>query len=664
MFETLLVANRGEIACRVIRTCRRLGIRAVAVYSDADAGALHVSLADEAHRIGPPPAAESYLATEAILTAARRSGAEAIHPGYGFLAENADFAESCAAAGIAFVGPPADAIRAMGAKDRAKAIMAEAGVPVVPGSEAGDVRALRQAAEGIGFPVLVKPVAGGGGKGMRVVTGADELEDAVAASRREASRAFGDDRVLVEKYLDRPRHLEVQIFADGAGNAIHLFERECSIQRRYQKVIEEAPAPGVDANLRARLGEAAVAAARAVGYVGAGTVEFLSDGAGFHFLEMNTRLQVEHPVTEMVTGLDLVEWQLRIAAGEPLPLSQEAVALDGHAIEARLYAEDAERDFLPATGRIHRLRLPRDGRHVRIDSGVRAGDEVTVHYDPMIAKLIVWDRDRASAVRRLRAALRDVHVVGVATNAAFLAQLADHPAFAAGELDTGFVARHYAAPAEPPPASDRALFLAALAVVLDRAEAAQAVAARSGDPHSPWHRTDGWRLNDAARQEVSLRDREAVVAVTVTARKHGYVLAVGDATIEARAERTADGGLAADLGGVRLAATVLRDGAELIVACGGETHRLALHDPLSVAAAHQAAPAGLTAPMPGAVTAVLVEAGAAVKRGTPLVTMEAMKMEHRVLAPADGTVEAVHVAVGDHVESGAALLAFEPDGGA
>ncbi len=664
MFDTVLIANRGEIACRVIRTCRRLGIRAVAVYSDADAAALHVAQADEAHRIGPAPARRSYLDIEAILAAAKAAGAEAIHPGYGFLAENAEFAEACAGAGVAFVGPSAAAIRALGAKDAAKKVMDETGVPVVPGYHGGaqDLETLRGAALELGFPVLVKPVAGGGGLGMRVAAKAKDLADAVAASRREAASAFGDDRVLIEKHLSRPRHVEVQIFADGSGQTLHLFERDCSIQRRYQKVMEEAPAPGLEADLRARMAAAAVAAARAIGYVGAGTVEFLLDRkGGFYFLEMNTRLQVEHPVTEMVTGQDLVEWQLEVAAGAALPLAQEAIALSGHAIEARLYAEDPERDFLPASGRIARLRLPREDGHVRIDTGVREGDAVAVHYDPMIAKLIVWDRDRAGAVRRLRTALGEVQVLGVATNAAFLASLAAQPAFAAGELDTGFVSRHRKAllPARRA-ASDRVLALAALAVLCERADAARAAAARSNDPYSPWHRTDGWQLNDDNRQEVAFRDGETIEEVTVRARGDGYLLQLRNTSLQARAERDASGDLTADLDGVRVKATVLFQGSDLLVTSGAKSHRLTLYDPVAEAETQETAPGALTVPLPGTITAVMVAPGDAVKRGTPLVALEAMKMEHVILADADGVVEAVHVGVGDQVEDGVEVLAFKP----
>ena len=428
MFAKLLIANRGEIACRVIGTARRLGIATVAVHSEADAEARHVAMADEAYLIGPPAPAESYLKIETIIEVARRSGAEAIHPGYGFLSENADFAEACAAAGVTFVGPPAEAIRAMGSKSEAKALMAAAGVPVVPGyHEAGqDPAALAAAAAEIGFPVLIKASAGGGGKGMRMVESAAGFDEALSGAQREAKAAFGDDRVLIEKYLTAPRHIELQVFADSHGNCVHLFERDCSLQRRHQKVVEEAPAPGLDAAQRARMGEAAVSAARAIGYRGAGTVEFIAQDGAFYFMEMNTRLQVEHPVTEMVTGLDLVEWQLAVAAGAPLPLSQDELRLDGHAFEARLYAEDPARGFLPAIGRLTHLRFPEAGDHLRVETGVRQGDEVSVHYDPMIAKLVVWDRDRDAALRRLAGALAETRVAGLATNLGLLLAIARH----------------------------------------------------------------------------------------------------------------------------------------------------------------------------------------------------------------------------------------------
>ncbi len=444
MFAKILIANRGEIACRVIRTARRLAIKTVAVYSEADARAQHVLAADEAHLIGPAAAKESYLRGDRILEVARASGAQAIHPGYGFLSENEDFAEACERAGVVFIGPPAAAIRAMGSKSAAKRIMEQAGVPLVPGyhGDGQDPALLQRESDRIGYPVLIKASAGGGGKGMRIVESAADFAAALASCKREAASAFGDDRVLVEKYLRRPRHIEIQVFGDRHGNCVHLFERDCSVQRRHQKVLEEAPAPGMTPERRAAMGGAAVAAAKAIGYVGAGTVEFIADQGGtFHFMEMNTRLQVEHPVTEMITGEDLVEWQLRVAWGEPLPKRQDELAIGGHALEARIYAEDPAKGFLPATGRIVHLGTPPASRHVRIDTGVAAGDEISPHYDPMIAKLVVWDHDRAAALARMRAALEAFQVVGVTTNVAFLGRLVASKAFAAADLDTGLIER-------------------------------------------------------------------------------------------------------------------------------------------------------------------------------------------------------------------------------
>src|SRR4051812_49841964 len=524
MFSKILIANRGEIACRVIRTARLLGIRTVAVYSDADARALHVEMADEAVNIGPAPARESYLRAEAILDAAKRTGAEAIHPGYGFLSENAAFAEACAAAGVVFIGPPASSIRAMGGKSEAKALMEKAGVPLVPGYHGEDQspELLLSQAKRIGFPVLIKASAGGGGKGMRVVSSAAEFDDQLNGAKREAINAFGDDRVLIERYVTRPRHVEIQVFADTQGNCVYLFERDCSIQRRHQKVVEEAPAPNLDPHTRHRMGEAAVAAAKAIGYVGAGTVEFLLDEDGsFFFMEMNTRLQVEHPVTEYITCQDLVEWQLRVASGEPLPLGQDQLSIHGHAIEVRLYAEDPQKGFLPQTGKLDHLVFPRETFHVRIDTGVRSGDAISIHYDPMIAKLIVWANDRPSAVRRLRTALESTQVVGLGANTEFLLAIASHPAFLAADLDTRFIERHQAdLLPEPSPAGDDVLAFAALGVLLDRG--AKARAAVSGDPYSPWAGNDGWRLNDDAHDTLILRDGGTDRPVHLVYRRGGY----------------------------------------------------------------------------------------------------------------------------------------------
>jgi 3-methylcrotonyl-CoA carboxylase alpha subunit len=662
MFDKILIANRGEIACRVIRTCRRLGVRTVAVFSDADANARHVALADEAVRLGPAPARESYLDADKVIAAARATGAQAIHPGYGFLSENAAFAAACAAAGIVFIGPPIPAIEAMGSKSESKRLMEAAGVPLVPGYHGTDqsLDALTAAAERIGYPVLVKASAGGGGKGMRVVHEAEGLAEAVAGAQREAKAAFGDDTLLIEKYLTRPRHVEIQVFGDRFGNVIHLFERDCSIQRRHQKVIEEAPAPGLPAEFRARAGAAGVAAAKAVDYVGAGTVEFLYEDGEFYFIEMNTRLQVEHPVTEMITGLDLVEWQLRIAAGEPLPLRQDQVKARGHAFEARLYAEDPGKDFLPAIGRLRHLRPPEDSIHVRVDTGVREGDEVTPYYDPMIAKLVVWDETRASALRRLARALEQYQVAGLATNIGFLSALAGHPAFAAGEVDTGFIERHRAdlLPA-PTPAPTEVLAVAAIAVLLQRAGEAAAAAGHSGDPHSPWHATNGWRLNDDNHHDFTFLDGELAAPVTVHFRGAGWQLDLpGERVAYVRGEILDDGRILAEIDGVRRSAVVVRHGLELTVLLDGRGWKLGIDDPAARAAEQEGAGGSLTAPMPGRIVQVMVEAGQVVERGAPLLVLEAMKMEHTIRAPAAGTVGELHYAVGDQVPDGAVLISF------
>ncbi len=663
MFTKILIANRGEIACRVIRTARQMGIATVAVYSEADAEAQHVKLADEAWCIGPAAARESYLRGEAIIDVALKSGAQAVHPGYGFLSENAGFAEACAKAGLVFIGPPVGAIRAMGGKSEAKALMEKAQVPLVPGyhGDNQDETVLAEAAGKIGYPVLIKASAGGGGKGMRVVASADQFAAELAGAKREAAASFGNDRVLIEKYLTRPRHVEIQVFADAHGKCVYLFERDCSIQRRHQKVVEEAPAPGMDPALRARMGDAAVAAAQAIGYQGAGTVEFLLDeDASFYFMEMNPRLQVEHPVTEFITGLDLVEWQLRVASGQPLPLGQDDLKIKGHAIEVRLYAEDPDKDFLPAIGRLEHLRFPAANAHVRIDSGVREGDRISVHYDPMIAKLIVWDEDREGAVRRLRAALAATEVSGLATNAAFLAAIARHPAFAAADLDTGFIGRHRDAllpPAEP--ASETVLALACLGVLLERKAEAEKHAALSADPFSPWAMCDGWRLNDDAHDTLILRDNGSDTAISLIYRPWGYELSLSGGKVEAKGILAGDGKMDAVLNKVRRASGFVRHGSELSVFLEGRVHRLSLVDPLP-SEVPEAAAGGVTAPMPGTITALLVEEGASVAKGQPLVVMEAMKMEHTLKAPADGVVKALRYAVGALVEDGVALVDFEP----
>ena len=669
MFHKILIANRGEIACRVARTCRRLGIRTVAVYSDADADSAHVAACDEAHHIGPAPASESYLVIDRVIDAARRSGAGAIHPGYGFLSENAEFAAACQQAGIVFIGPPVAAIQAMGSKSAAKAIMAEAGVPLVPGyhGEDQDARLLAAEAERIGYPVLIKASAGGGGKGMRRVDRAADFEAELAGARREAKNAFGDDRVLVEKYLIRPRHIEIQVFADNHGNVVHLFERDCSVQRRHQKIVEEAPAPGVDPQRRAAMGEAAVAAARAIGYRGAGTVEFIADQRGeFFFMEMNTRLQVEHPVTEFITGQDLVEWQLRVASGEPLPLTQRDLAIHGHAMEVRLYAEDPAREFLPATGRIQHLRFPEASPHVRIDGGVREGDTVGIHYDPMIAKLIVWGQDRAVALARLRGALAATEVVGLATNVGFLGAVVGHPAFAAGEVDTDFIPRYGAdlwADADTVPA--RILASAAVAELLRVDSEAARRAAHSPDPYSPWHATDGWRLNDENHHVLHFRHGGEEHPVIAHYRPEGFLLELPDGSRMAARGRALDGHrLRVSLDGVQRTVSAVRMGQQLTVVDGELRRELEIYDPLTAGMDDEVVDGSLSAPMPGAVIAVLVAEGDSVSAGQPLLVLEAMKMEHTIRASGDGVVQRVNYRTGEQVQEGAELLVIGEAGDA
>ena len=668
MFKKILIANRGEIACRIVKTARRLGIATVAVYSEADAEARHVRLADEAILIGPAAARDSYLAANAIIAAARQTGAEAIHPGYGFLAENADFAEACAQAGLVFIGPPVAAIRAMGSKSAAKALMESAGVPLTPGYHGADQNpALLQAeADRIGYPVLIKASAGGGGKGMRVVETAGDFAAALASCQREAASSFGDDRVLVEKYVVRPRHIEIQVFGDAHGHCIHLFERDCSVQRRHQKVLEEAPAPGMTPERRAAMGQAAVNAARAVGYAGAGTVEFIVDQAGqFYFMEMNTRLQVEHPVTEMITGLDLVEWQLRIAAGEPLPLTQEQLALRGHAIEARVYAEDPAKGFLPATGRLTHLTPPEESLHVRVDTGVEEGDEITPFYDAMIAKLIVWDVNRDRALARLLQALAQYRVVGVANNIEFLSRLAACPAFAHAHLDTDLIEREreFLFPQEQD-APDEAFLVAALAELLREARQAQDAGHGDPDPWSPWHRRDGWRLNASAARNLRFRLGDRSREVRVGYQRDGYSLTLDDRRVLARGELlNLRGPLRVELDGRRMDASCIVAGERRHVFLNGRAWPLARVDPLQFNAEGGGAEGGLLAPMPGTVIALLAQPGTRVAKGTPLLILEAMKMEHTVAAPAAGTINGFRFGVGDQVGDGAELVDFaaEPD---
>ena len=671
MFNKILIANRGEIACRVIKTARRMGIATVAVYSDADANARHVRLADEAIAIGPSPARESYLVVDRIIDAAKATGARAIHPGYGFLSENEDFAEACARAGIVFIGPPVAAIRAMGSKSAAKALMEKAGVPLTPGYHGDDQDPARLHAEAdrIGYPVLIKASAGGGGKGMRRVDAGAEFDAALVSCKREAASSFGDDRVLVEKYVLKPRHIEIQVFGDTHGNVVHLFERDCSVQRRHQKVLEEAPAPGMTAERRAAMGAAAVEAAKAVGYVGAGTVEFIANQDGsFFFMEMNTRLQVEHPVTEMITGLDLVEWQLRVADGEPLPLAQDALTIDGHAIEARIYAEDPDRGFLPSTGRLVHLASPPESPDVRVDTGVEQGDAITPFYDPMIAKLIVHGTDRDAALATMHRALASYRIVGVANNVAFLDRLVGTTSFATADLDTSLIEREDAAlfpPASSPPVD--AWRLAALAQLRREALIASRAAMSAPDRDSPWRVLDGWRLNSATRRVMMLRaegETDAKTALVETMSDDVRLTIDGDADGDASTVRgtlSDDGRLDAVVDGRVMHAYVVFVGSRVHVFVGGRAWTIALVDPLETGAVGEEAEHELRAPMPGKVIALVAALGAPVEKGAPLLVLEAMKMEHTIAAPANGTVKAFHYAAGDQVDEGADLVEFVHD---
>jgi len=664
MFEKILIANRGEIACRVIRTCRRLGIRTVAVYSEADADAQHVRQADEAYPIGGPRPAESYLRGDAIIEAAKRSGAQAVHPGYGFLSENADFADAVAAAGLVFIGPSGASMRRMGSKAGAKELMAAAGVPVVPGYTGEDQShaMLSREAARIGFPLMIKAAHGGGGKGMRVV---HRLEDFIAqleSCQREAANAFGRDRVLLERYVPSPRHIEIQVFADAHGHALHLNERECSAQRRYQKVLEESPSPFLTPGLRAAMGEAAVKAARAIDYANAGTVEFIVDpDGGFYFMEINTRLQVEHPVTEMVTGLDLVEWQLRVAAGEPLPLAQDAIPRHGHAIEVRLYAEDPEAGFLPGSGRLEKLALPAPSAGVRVDSGVVEGDTVSIFYDPMIAKLIVHGEDRGAALARLRQALAQCGIVGPKSNIAFLERLAGHPAVVEGRIDTGYLDRHLdefmpAQEAEP------ALLLAAAVVALLAQEAdARRRAAASADPGSPWAIADGWHLGHAGFRPLALLHRGDTLHLRARGAGGDYRIDRDGQVHEVQGARLDDDGiLSLRLQGQGRRFQVMHYGTRITTHDGRQRLSVDTVPVYRPAGATDAAGDGrIAAPMPGRVVAVRSEAGQAVGHGQELLVMEAMKMELSIKAPRDGVVAELRVAAGDFVEADAVLAVLE-----
>ncbi|MFM7008446.1 MAG: acetyl/propionyl/methylcrotonyl-CoA carboxylase subunit alpha [Betaproteobacteria bacterium] len=666
MFTTLLIANRGEIACRVAATARRLGIKTIAVYSDADAESKHVAACDVAVRLGPAPASESYLKADDILRVALEHGAQAIHPGYGFLSENEAFAQACAKAGICFVGPPASAIAAMGSKSAAKTLMEKAGVPLVPGYH-GDEQApefLQQQADAMGYPVLIKASAGGGGKGMRIVTQSKDFIPALASCKREAIASFGDDKVLIERYLQKPRHIEIQVFSDTHNQHVYLFERDCSVQRRHQKVIEEAPAPGMTDARRQEMGEAAIAAARAVHYVGAGTVEFIAEPDGrFYFMEMNTRLQVEHPVTEMITGMDLVEWQLRVAAGERLPKTQQELQRCGHSIEARIYAENADKDFLPSIGRLVHLELPEHdafvNADVRVDGGVRAGDTISPYYDPMIAKLIVRGADREQARARMLRALAATKIVGVHTNVGFLSRLMADEAFAEADLDTGLIERRRETLLPAPQPATREALLLACAAVLEQEKAG------STPTTDPWAERCGWRVDGRYQRTLCFQDSESVQAVVIDVVDGVTSLSVDGQSAAVEMSSKADDAdralrITLLIRGSRVSGTVVRQGARFDVFVSGKGETFTLKDPLASAGQTEADHAGsLTAPMPGKIIAIEVKAGEKVKRGQALLVMEAMKMEHTIVAGVDGVVENIYFGVGEQVVEGAVLISLE-----
>ncbi|MDD1015129.1 acetyl/propionyl/methylcrotonyl-CoA carboxylase subunit alpha [Pseudomonas rubra] len=642
---TLLVANRGEIACRVMRTAKALGLTTVAVHSAVDREARHSREADIRIDLGGAKPGESYLDIDKLLAAAKASGAQAIHPGYGFLSENAGFARAIEQAGLIFLGPPANAIDAMGSKSAAKALMEQAGVPLVPGyhGEAQDLETFRAAAQKIGYPVLLKATAGGGGKGMKVVESESQLGEALASAQREAQSSFGDARMLVEKYVLKPRHVEIQVFADQHGNCLYLNERDCSIQRRHQKVVEEAPAPGLSSIQRQAMGEAAVKAAQAIGYVGAGTVEFLLDARGeFFFMEMNTRLQVEHPVTEAITGLDLVAWQIRVACGEPLPISQTQVPLNGHAIEVRLYAEDPANDFLPATGHLALYRESAPGEGRRVDSGVSEGDDVSPFYDPMLGKLIAWGETREQARLRLLAMLDEFAIGGLKTNIAFLRRILAHPAFAEAELDTGFIPRYQEQLLPAPHALPAAFWQAAAEAFIQ----SQPLQPRSDDRHSPWAANNGFRAGVPAQVSLHLTCSGEERAISLSQ------MAASNFRLEGEQ-------LLIDESGLRRRHLAIRRGDTLYLHWDGELHSINRYDPIAEADAAHSHQGGLGAPMNGNIVRVLVEVGQAVEAGTQLVVLEAMKMEHSIRAPHAGTVKALFCQEGEMVSEGVVLVELE-----
>nr|XP_061832320.1 methylcrotonoyl-CoA carboxylase subunit alpha, mitochondrial-like isoform X1 [Nerophis lumbriciformis] len=668
--EKVLIANRGEIACRVMRTAKKMGVRSVAVYSDADRHSMHVAMADEAYHIGPPASQQSYLCMEKVLDVAKKSGSHAVHPGYGFLSENTEFAEACKQNGIIFIGPPSSAIRDMGIKSTSKHIMSAAGVPIIGGYHGDDQSNERLQAEAvkIGYPVMIKAVRGGGGKGMRIArTDADFLEQ-LESARREARKSFNDDVMLIEKFVEDPRHVEVQVFGDMHGNAVYLFERDCSVQRRHQKIIEEAPGPGISTEVRKKLGEAAVKAAKAVNYVGAGTVEFIMDAQhNFYFMEMNTRLQVEHPVSEMITGTDLVEWQLRVAAGERLPLLQNDIILGGHSFEARIYAEDPNNDFLPGAGPLLHLSTPAPDQHTRIETGVREGDEVSAHYDPMIAKLVVWGEDRAAALKKLRYCLRQYNIVGLCTNIDFLLSLSGHPEFEAGNVTTSFIPQHYAdlfpAPRSP---SGATVCQAALGLLLEERRHTQNFTQTSTDPFSPFGSSSGWRLNTHFHRSMTLQLGDKKVDVFVTYNKDGsYTMQLDQEVFHVTGEVEMEGGasfLHCSVNGAksRPKLVILDNTIHLFSTEGSSEVSLPLPKYLA-GVSGSAAAGGAVAPMTGTIEKVLVKAGDRVNVGDPLMVMIAMKMEHTIRAPKCGVIKKVFFTEGSQADRHAPLVDLEED---
>ncbi|XP_030647199.1 methylcrotonoyl-CoA carboxylase subunit alpha, mitochondrial [Chanos chanos] len=668
--EKVLIANRGEIACRVMRTARKMGVRSVAVYSDADRHSMHVAMADEAYHIGPAPSQQSYLCMEKVLEVAKRSSAQAVHPGYGFLSENTEFAELCKQEGIIFIGPPSSAIRDMGIKSTSKHIMSAAGVPIIEGYHGEDQSddKLKAEAARIGYPVMIKAVRGGGGKGMRIARSEAEFHEQLESARREARKSFNDDVMLVEKFVDNPRHVEVQVFGDQHGNAVYLFERDCSVQRRHQKIIEEAPGPGISAEVRRKLGEAAVRAAKAVNYVGAGTVEFIMDAQqNFYFMEMNTRLQVEHPVSEMITGTDLVEWQLRVAAGEELPLSQEEIALHGHSFEARIYAEDPNNDFLPGAGPLLHLSTPQGDECTRIETGVREGDEVSVHYDPMIAKLVVWGEDRSAALKKLRYCLRQYNIVGLNTNIDFLLSLSGHPEFEAGNVHTSFIPQHYKELFPTPQAPSSAVVCqAALGLLLQERTHTQEFRAQSEDVYSPFASSNGRRLNVLYCRNMALKLGENKVEVAVTYNHDGsYSMQIGGEVFHVSGQLEEEGGasyLRCSVNGVlsRPKLVIVDNTVHLFSMEGSSQVDVPVPKFLAGISA-SATQGGAVAPMTGTIEKVLVKAGDRVQKGDPLMVMIAMKMEHTIRAPKAGVIKKVFFKEGSQANRHAALVELQDE---